>query len=87
MSWDIVQRDVLQALGHTVYRTAPRDAAAAVLDPLLQAVLLASGRRPDADDAAGLCRKWNASALRGNATAKRALWPGVRALRADVRVE
>ena len=47
-------------------------------DPLLRAVLRAAGRH-DAGELAGLLP--DPAALRGNAAAKRALWPRLRALR------
>lgn len=80
MSWDAFQREVLDALGHSVYRLADAEPAAApdaaALTPLQRAVLRAAGRRdPDASLLAAT------QALRANPTAKRALWPRLRALR------
>lgn len=81
MSWDPVQREVLDALGHTLYRIAPVGAPSLQADLLQQALLRAAGRTAEADDAASLCRAWTSLRLRGNASAKRALWPQLRALR------
>lgn len=80
MSWDAFQRGVLDALGHSVYRLAGAEPAAAPdvasLTPLQRAVLRAAGRRdPDASLLAAT------RALRANPAAKRALWPRLRALR------
>jgi hypothetical protein len=88
VSWDPWQREVLDALGHAVYRLAPAESSAAEAqlsapagDALLRALLRAAAR--DADDAAALVRTWPPTAqLRGNPAAKRALWPRLRALRA-----
>lgn len=77
-AWDPVQRDVLAELGLVVYRQARTE------DALLLALLRAAGRDRDAVDAVRVCAAWPApQALRGNAAAKRALWPQVRALRAS----
>lgn len=81
MSWDRLQREVLDALGHTVYRVAPANVPPLPDDPLLHALLRAAGRSADADDAGMLHRAWPIASLRGNPAAKRALWPGLRALR------
>ena len=82
MQWDPVQREVLAALGHVVYRVAPATMAPAIPgDALLHALLRAAGRTAAADDAATLCRAWPIARLRGDGAAKRALWPQVRALR------
>ena len=82
MSWDPWQREVLEALGHRVYEAVAPSRLPATRDPLLLALLRAAGRGPDHDDAAGLLAAWPpAAALRGNAAAKRALWPTLRALR------
>ena len=87
MNWDPWQREVLEALGHVVYRVASSESgaeaepAAPAGDALLRALLRAAAR--DADDAAALMRAWPPTAqLRGNPAAKRALWPSLRALRA-----
>ena len=77
--WDPFQRELLQALGHTPY-VVPDPALPD--DPLLDALLRAAGRDRAADDAAQLARGWPApAALRGDAAAKRALWPQLRRLR------
>ncbi|MDN5781804.1 MAG: hypothetical protein L0H23_07245 [Luteimonas sp.] len=81
MTWDPLQHEVLEALGHTVYRAtgpAPDDA-------LLHALLRAAGRDTDAADAATLCREWMPTARLRDPAAKRALWPRLRALRASTR--
>lgn len=80
MSWDGLQREVLEALGHTLWRH--EDPAARVPDdPLLHALLRAAGRGPDSPDAAALCRSWMPVSGLRDAAAKRALWPRLRALR------
>ena len=82
MQWDPIQREVLEALGHVVYRVAPATTTPAIPDDaLLHALLRAAGRTAAADDAATLCRTWPIARLRGDGAAKRALWPQVRALR------
>lgn len=91
MSWDPWQREVLEALGHAVYRIAsPEPPAtearppASAGDALLAALLRAAAR--DARDAEALAGAWPAIAqLRGDPAAKRALWPRLRALRAQPR--
>lgn len=81
MSWDAFQREMLDALGHSVYRLADAEQSApefdaAALTPLQRSVLRAAGRgEPDASLLAA------AKALRANAAAKRALWPRLRAMR------
>lgn len=81
MSWDAFQREVLDALGHSVYRLADAEQGAAdsdvaALTPLQRSVLRAAGRgEPDASLLSA------AKGLRANAAAKRALWPRLRALR------
>jgi hypothetical protein len=84
VSWDPMQRDILDALGHTLYRVAPAHSDIPD-DALLHALLRAAGRSPDADDAVALCRTWPTARLRGDAGAKRALWPQLRALRPAAR--
>ncbi|RZA14125.1 MAG: hypothetical protein EOP93_19135 [Lysobacteraceae bacterium] len=82
MSWDPFQRAVLAELGHVVYRRpSPANGRPAVeLDPaMLQRLARAAATEPEAlvamfEDAAML-------AVRGDAGAKRALWPRLRALR------
>lgn len=86
MSWDPLQREVLAALGHVLYRVPGDDADAATVptDALSLAVLRAAGRQPDAADAARLCREWGVPGRLRDAAAKRALWPKLRALRRGV---
>ena len=77
--WDPFQREILTALGHAPWMLAPPELPD---DPLLHAVLRAAGRSRDSDDLAQLLRILPAtSTLRGNAAAKRALWPQLRRLR------
>ena len=77
--WDAFQREILSALGHVPLVLAPPDLPD---DPLLHAVLRAAGRGRDSDDLPQLLRTLPAtSTLRGNAAAKRALWPQLRRLR------
>lgn len=81
MNWDPLQREVLETLGHALYRVLP-PASAIADDPLLHALLRAAGRSAESGDAETLCRAWMPVApLRGNAAGKRALWPQLRALR------
>ncbi|RZA33120.1 MAG: alanine acetyltransferase [Lysobacteraceae bacterium] len=59
-----------------------RRAASRVPDKLHFALIRASGCNPGAAGAAEIMARWPSSAeLRGNPTAKRALWPQLRALR------
>ena len=59
-----------------------RRATSRLPDKLHFALIRASGCNPNAPDAAALIAQWPVSAtLRGNAAAKRALWPQLRALR------
>ncbi len=84
MSWDPLQREVLDTLGYAVYAAVPADGGVPD-DPLVLALLRAAGRDAGSPDAAALCREWRpASRLRAPA-AKRALWPRLRALRASAR--
>lgn len=74
--WDPFQRAVLAELG------CPLHVVALPEDPMLDALLRAAGRSRGSADAARLARAWPApAALRGNAAAKRALWPALRRLR------
>lgn len=82
MNWDPLQREILDALGHDVYRVAGVEAAPLPDDALLHALLRAAGRDVDAVDATGLCREWMPTARLRAPSAKRALWPRLRALRA-----
>ena len=59
-----------------------RRPASRLPDKLHFALIRASGCNPNAPDAAALIAQWPPSSmLRGNAAAKRALWPQLRALR------
>ena len=74
--WDPFQREVLAELGHAAYVMALPE------DPMLDALLRAAGRSRASADAAMLARTWpDPASLRGNAAAKRALWPRLRGLR------
>ncbi|MEO5565604.1 MAG: hypothetical protein ABIR05_02955 [Luteimonas sp.] len=74
--WDPFQCEVLAELGHTAYVAALSD------DPMFDALLQAVGRDRSSGDAAVLLRACpNPATLRGNAAAKRALWPQLRGLR------
>lgn len=82
MKWDPLQREVLEALGHVVLERAAPVRPVLPDDPLLHALLRAAGRSAGDDDAWDLHRTWPpVAALRGDAAAKRALWPRLRALR------
>jgi hypothetical protein len=82
VNWDALQREALQALGHTLYRRAMPLRPRLPDDPLLHALLRAAGRDADDDEAPALCKAWMPMApLRGDPAAKRALWPRLRALR------
>ena len=75
--WSAEQCDWLRALGHEPYRFAGLPE-----DPLLHAVLRAAGRDPaDALAAMLLAELPPIATLRGDAAAKRGLWPRLRALR------
>ncbi len=77
--WDAFQREILSALGHVPLALAPPQLPD---DPLLHAVLRAAGRSRDSDDLAQVLRILPVTAsMRGNAAAKRALWPQLRRLR------
>ncbi|MFC3551500.1 hypothetical protein ACFOLC_10820 [Lysobacter cavernae] len=96
--WSQEQHEWLRALGHPVLTlasatTASADpvpmarssAAEATPDsPLWRALLCAAGRPPGAAADAALAGLPDPAALRGNAAAKRALWPRLRALRRQV---
>ena len=76
MAWDPLQREVLAELGLATEVVALWD------DPLFDALLVAVGRDRNSPDAVALVRAWPAPGrLRGNASAKRALWPQLRGLR------
>ena len=77
--WDPFQREVLAALGHAPYVAINPSLPD---DPLLHALLRAAGRDVGASDASQLVKAWPPlSELRGDATAKRRLWPRLRGLR------
>ena len=93
MNWDPFQRAVLAELGHVAYRLQVAPVAAAVdgagqaidreIDPAMLARLArAAGTAPEALLAA---LDPGALAVRGDAGAKRALWPRLRALRRATR--
>jgi len=74
--WDRFQDEVLAELGLVPYVVALPE------DPMLDALLRAACRSRGSADAGQLVRGWPApSSLRGNAAAKRALWPALRRLR------
>lgn len=90
--WDPLQSEVLQALGHPLYRTAPAAVGhkpddsvpddRVLDDPFVHALLRAAGRTHASADAARLAKGWPApQTLRRDPRAKRALWPQLRALR------
>ena len=93
MSWDAFQREVLVELGHVLYvprhagaqasdpASHPDRASAADIDPAMLAKLArAAGMDPGQLQAhAGIMAM--AGLLRGDAAAKRALWPRLRELR------
>jgi hypothetical protein len=89
VNFDPWQREVLEALGHVVYRMAPTESSAAeaqrvspIEDALLRALLRAAARDVVTDDAVAVLHTAPLASLRGNPAAKRALWPRLRALRA-----
>ena len=75
--WSAEQVEWLRALGHEPFlHAAPPE------DPLLHAVLRAAGRDPaDAGARVVLGALPPVATLRGDAAAKRRLWPRLRALR------
>lgn len=62
-------------------RPGTRRPAVRLPDRLQIALLRASGCNPNDPDTQALMASWNLDQLRGNAAAKRALWPQLRALR------
>lgn len=62
-------------------RAGARRPAVRMPPPLQIALLRASGCNPNDPDTQALMAGWNLDELRGNAAAKRALWPQLRALR------
>lgn len=95
MTWDALQRELLAALGHTVYVMADapatqrheRDVGPRAADrlgasnPLLRALLHAANLGEDGS-ASLQPHLPSLQTLTGNPAAKRALWPTLRALRA-----
>ncbi|MEO5628705.1 MAG: hypothetical protein ABIQ62_02905 [Thermomonas sp.] len=90
MSWDPFQREVLAELGHVLYRQAGVEIVAdvdvagvdgALLDErMLARLATAAGMSVDGLQAR-LQDLQAITGLRGDAAAKRALWPRLRALR------
>ncbi len=66
-------------------RPGTRRPAVRLPDRLQIALLRASGCNPNDPDTQALMASWNLDQLRGNAAAKRALWPQLRALRKRAR--
>ncbi len=99
MSWDPFQREVLAELGHVVYRQAgsatARDAEAQLVDAPdvdvasmdhAMVIRIARAAAMTAEDLQACMDDKNVIAnLHGNASAKRALWPRLRALRRQHR--
>jgi hypothetical protein len=81
MNWDPFQREALAELGHRLYRLqAPYPVDEAMLAVLARAAGIdADALRERAEIAA------TTTSLRGDAAAKRALWPRLRALRRAAR--
>lgn len=82
MSWDLFQRAVLAELGHVLYRPARLAVPGAVQvdDAVLARMARAAGL--EVDDFAGRFGDLAPlAALQGDARAKRALWPRLRAMR------
>lgn len=85
MSWDGFQREVLAELGHVLYRPVDPQVVMVEVDAGMLA-RLARAAGIDADDLhAHADIAAQTMTLRGNAAAKRALWPRLRALRRDSR--
>lgn len=80
MSWDGVQREILDALGYPQWRRVDQSAQIPD-DPLIHALLRAAGRTAESSDAVNLCREWQPLDRLRSTAAKRALWPRLRALR------
>ena len=77
--WDDFQREILSALGHPPMVLAPRELPD---DPLLHALLRAVARDARSADVDAVLRLLPPlPSLRGNVSAKRALWTRVRRLR------
>ena len=88
MSWDAFQREVLAELGHKPYALAgaasPAAPAATVDAGMLARLARAAGMDVEALHAHAEISA-TASRLHGDAAAKRALWPRLRALRRQAR--
>ena len=87
--WDAFQREVLTALGHTVFVSAPTTSIETMSTPLAatnapQPTLLRALARAAGVDAGRLGDLPPLDQLR-SATAKRALWPRLRAMRSAVQ--
>ncbi|NLG60531.1 MAG: hypothetical protein GX538_10290 [Gammaproteobacteria bacterium] len=81
MSWDVVQREALQAMGYELLRRVDPGAGEVPEGALYDALLRAAGRDRNSPDAAALCRSWPPPAVLRTPAGKRALWPQLRALR------
>ena len=79
MSWDPFQRAVLAELGHVVYRPVAAQGVQ-VDDAVLARVARAAGLAPD-DFSRQFGDLTPLAVLQGDARAKRALWPRLRAMR------
>lgn len=77
--WDEFQREILAALGVAPLLLAPRELPD---DALLHALLRAAGRDAHASDLEAVLHSLPPTrSLRGDASAKRALWPQLRRAR------
>lgn len=81
MTWDGVQREVLEALGYTLWRQVDPGIVDMPDDPLVDALLRAAGRKRDSADAAAVWRALPPLAQLRDPGAKRAVWPRLRAMR------
>ncbi|MCR6663435.1 MAG: hypothetical protein NVV60_09890 [Luteimonas sp.] len=84
MNWDPFQQEILSTLGHDLHvvSSAAPEATGVERDALVVALLRACARTPDAPDAPALCKEWGTASRLRTASAKRALWPRLRGLRA-----
>ena len=80
MSWDPFQRAVLAELGHAVYRLPVVAQGVQVDDAVLARLARAAGLAPD-DFSRQFGDLTRLARLHGDASAKRALWPRLRAMR------
>ena len=80
MSWDPFQRAVLAELGHAVYRLPVVAQGVQVDDAVLARLARAAGLAPD-DFSRQFGDLTLLAKLHGDARAKRALWPRLRAMR------